>query len=85
MAYKGIPFAAPPMGELRWRAPQPVKPWPHALEAKAFKADCVQEPFPGGAAPLGTVPAGDCLGISRNGDPNGEGLPQWPCCAQARE
>ncbi|OOQ61448.1 carboxylesterase/lipase family protein [Mucilaginibacter pedocola] len=26
-SYKGIPFAAPPLGNLRWKAPQPVKPW----------------------------------------------------------
>ena len=25
--FRGIPFAAPPTGELRWRAPQPVRPW----------------------------------------------------------
>ncbi len=27
LAFKGIPFAAPPTGQLRWRAPQPVTPW----------------------------------------------------------
>ncbi|MBO4893239.1 MAG: carboxylesterase family protein, partial [Prevotella sp.] len=32
--YKAIPFAAPPVGELRWKAPQPAKPWQGVLKAE---------------------------------------------------
>ena len=32
--YKAIPFAAPPVGELRWKAPQPAKPWKGVLKAE---------------------------------------------------
>jgi para-nitrobenzyl esterase len=60
-SFKGIPFAAPPVGELRWRAPQPVKPWTGVRPAKTYAADCMQLPFPSDAAPLGTTPAEDCL------------------------
>lgn len=35
-AYKGIPFAAPPLGELRWQPPQPVTPWAGIRPAKEF-------------------------------------------------
>lgn len=35
-SYKGIPYAAPPMGDLRWRAPQPCKPWDGELKAFDF-------------------------------------------------
>ena len=35
-AFKGIPFAAPPVGELRWRAPQPVKDWEGILKCDTF-------------------------------------------------
>lgn len=35
-AYKGIPYAAPPIGELRWKAPQPVVPWKGVLVADSF-------------------------------------------------
>lgn len=34
--FKGIPFAAPPVGELRWKAPQPVIPWEGVLETKEY-------------------------------------------------
>ena len=34
--YKGIPFAAPPVGDLRWKAPQPVIPWEGVKVADTF-------------------------------------------------
>ena len=61
LSFKGIPFAAPPVGDLRWRAPQPARPWTGVRQATAYGNDCAQLPFPGDAAPLGTPPAEDCL------------------------
>ncbi|HKB13682.1 MAG TPA: carboxylesterase family protein [Vicinamibacterales bacterium] len=40
--FKGIPFAAPPIGELRWRAPQPVAKWSGVRRADRFGNVCVQ-------------------------------------------
>jgi para-nitrobenzyl esterase len=60
-SWKGIPFAAPPIGPLRWRAPQPAAPWTGVRDATAYGHDCMQTPFPSDAAPLGTPPAEDCL------------------------
>ena len=42
--FKGIPFAAPPVGELRWQAPQPVAKWDGARSAAAFGDICIQPP-----------------------------------------
>jgi para-nitrobenzyl esterase len=42
--FKGIPFAAPPLGENRWRAPQPVAKWDGARKADAFGAPCTSGP-----------------------------------------
>lgn len=61
LAFKGIPFAAPPTGQNRWRAPQPVAPWKGVRSAAAYGSDCMQLPFPGDAAPLGVKPEEDCL------------------------
>ena len=41
-AYLGIPYAAPPVRELRWREPQPVKPWPAIYHADRFGPQCFQ-------------------------------------------
>jgi para-nitrobenzyl esterase len=61
VSWKGIPFAAPPVGDLRWRAPQPATSWEGVREAGAYGNDCMQVPFASDAAPLGTPPAEDCL------------------------
>lgn len=61
LSWKGIPFAQPPVGDLRWRAPQPVKPWQGVRKTTEYSHDCMQVPFPSDAAPLGTEPAEDCL------------------------
>jgi len=45
-AFKGIPFAAPPVGELRWRAPKPVLPWQGVRRADRFSASCIQNVVP---------------------------------------
>ena len=40
--YKGVPFAAPPVGPLRWRAPQRTKPWMGVRNADRFAPACAQ-------------------------------------------
>jgi para-nitrobenzyl esterase len=42
-SFKGIPFAAPPVGDLRWKAPQPVKAWIGVKQATAFAPGCMQD------------------------------------------
>ena len=40
--YKGIPFGAPPTGDLRWQAPRPAAAWPGVREATEFGPRCMQ-------------------------------------------
>ena len=46
-SFKGIPFAQPPVGDLRWREPQPVKNWTGARNADQFGPRCMQRTSPG--------------------------------------
>ena len=44
--FKGIPYAAPPVGDLRWKAPKPLANWQGVRDAKQFSATCMQTPYP---------------------------------------
>jgi para-nitrobenzyl esterase len=58
--YKGLPFAAPPVGDLRWRAPQPVKAWPGIKLLDHFSPRCMQHRMYPDNAPAEPM-SEDCL------------------------
>jgi para-nitrobenzyl esterase len=66
VAYKGVPYAQPPVGPLRWRAPVPAAGWTGVRDASAFGNACLQPPQPptglysGGLAPMSE----DCLKLN---------------------
>ena len=43
VSFKGVPFAKPPVGDLRWRPPQPVEPWTGVRAADTYGALCMQK------------------------------------------
>lgn len=59
--FKGIPFAAPPVGELRWKEPQPVAPWKGVKKATEFGARCMQGNVFGDMVFHDAGPSEDCL------------------------
>ncbi|MGE0132962.1 MAG: carboxylesterase/lipase family protein [Blastocatellales bacterium] len=83
-SFKGIPFAAPPVGELRWRPPQPTPKWTGVRQAAEFGRNCMQRAFgppPGAgvrpAAPARQEPSEDCLYLNvwRPANPTARNLP----------
>jgi para-nitrobenzyl esterase len=61
-SFKGIPFAAPPVGPLRWQPPAPSRPWPGTRDASHYGDACMQAPAPasGPALPMSE----DCLTLN---------------------
>jgi para-nitrobenzyl esterase len=57
-AFRGLPYAAPPTGNLRWRAPRPPASWRGIRDASQFAPSCPQQPSP--FAPPGPLDE-DCL------------------------
>jgi para-nitrobenzyl esterase len=83
-SYKGVPFAAPPVGEFRWRPPQAAARWTGVRQATEYGANCMQGRFgapPGAAArpgvPAAPEPSEDCLflNIWRPADATARNLP----------
>lgn len=63
-SFKGVPYAAPPVGPLRWRAPRRVEPWSEPRDAGQVGAICIQPPANGDPG-VGPLPMSeDCLTLN---------------------
>ncbi|KAK8224510.1 alpha/beta-hydrolase [Phyllosticta capitalensis] len=60
-SYKGIPFASPPSGSLRWKAPVAPEPWADVLNATTFRDACAQPANTAGIFSSGIAASEDCL------------------------
>jgi para-nitrobenzyl esterase len=59
--FKGIPYAAPPVGDLRWRPPQPSASWSGVRECTTFSVQAAQYPDPNSSKPTKLPSTEDCL------------------------
>jgi para-nitrobenzyl esterase len=63
-AFLGIPYAAPPVGDLRWKPPAPAIPWKGARAADTFGAHCMQGPIYGDMVFRDSGGSEDCLTLN---------------------
>jgi para-nitrobenzyl esterase len=63
-AWKGVRYAAPPIGDLRWRAPEPPAPWTDVADATCFGPVCPQPVDPRVPIDLGAPQGEDCLTLN---------------------
>jgi para-nitrobenzyl esterase len=80
ISFKGIPFAAPPVGGLRWRPPQPAPHWNGVRSADTFGPDCMQfrvAPMAQAGRAETRAPSEDCLYLNvwRPANPSARKLP----------
>jgi para-nitrobenzyl esterase len=59
--FRGVPFAAPPVADLRWREPQAIAPWPGVRQATDFAPRCMQQPLFSDMQFRSPPPSEDCL------------------------
>lgn len=62
--WKGIRYAAPPLGDLRFRAPEPPERWTEVVDATTFGPACPQPPLPNVPLDLGAPQSEDCLRLN---------------------
>lgn len=62
--WRGVPYAAPPVGAARWRPPAPAEPWSGVRDASTFAAPCAQPSLDQEGNVVGTFGQEDCLNLN---------------------